>query len=441
MRIPRVLRRLGVLVGVVAALLIVLAAVVPMLVSADAVRDRLLPQAEAATGARIALDEAQLVILPRLGLKLRSGRIEGTGQGLREARGRDWGIESYLLEIDEVEVGAALWPLLSRRLEVRQVRLSGPQLRLVRDGRVTVAQDYRLVLRDLALGPAAAPVPGAPPGDAIPADLACRADLAIGRLAHGDVVYDDVTAEAALEDRVLEVPRFAARLGGGALSGSAAVDWARDPWGELVFAWEAAGVPAADLLGPWVPELARRLEGTLDASGRGSCSLRDRDAALASLDLAGTASAGAGVLHAADWLRDVSPYLGNRQDLKDIRFTELGHAFGVERGRYVIEDLAIDGPDTRWRGAGSVGLDGSLDLALQVTLPPGFTPDLGQWSFLAETLRDRDGRVQLDLVLGGRAERPSVGLDLSRLKAGMSDQGAETIKEGVGSLLDKWKSK
>ncbi len=436
-------KKILVALAVPALLLAAVAVAVPRLVSGDAFREQALQQARKATGADIDLGEARLAVLPRLGLTLRAGRIEGTGAGLRAARGDDFGIESYLVEVQAVQVRLAWLPLLQRRIEVREVVVQGPRLRLVRDGQETVAEDFRLQVRDLSL-PAdagAAPAAGAPPGELIPEDLRGTARIEVGTLHRQGAAYEAVQADAELDGRVIEVPAFTARLAGGTVGGSATIDYARDPWGELVFAYEAAGVPAAALLAPWVPDLAGRLEGPLNTAGSGSCRLQDQAAILASLDLTGAAEAGEGVLHAADWLRDVSPYLGERQDLKDVRFVGLTHAYRVEKGRYLVQDLVIDGRDTAWRGSGWVGLDGTLELALQVKLPAGFTPNLGQWTFLAETLRDQEGRVQLDLLLSGRSERPNVGLDLSRLKSGAADQGAEAVRKGVGSLLDKWKSK
>lgn len=378
-------RRVGLALAA-AALGLLLALAVPPLLPTDALRAQVVRQVEAATGARVVLGEARLALLPRPALILGDGRLEGNGAGLRAARGQDWQIESFLVDVARVEVRPALAALLVRRLQVHEVRATGPRLSVVRRGRPLLAGDYRLVLRGSTLDVAAA-------------------------------------------------------LDGGRFAGTAALDRARGGEGDLAFTWQTQGVPAGTLLGPWLPELARRLEGRLDSSGRGSCRLGDPEATLGSLDLSGAVAAGEGILHATDWLQDVTPYLGERRDLTDIRFDRLAHAFVVEQGRYVVRQLELDGPDTRWRGAGSVGLDGSLDLALQVTLPPGFTPDLGPWSFLAGTLRDQDGRVRLDLVLGGRTDRPAVGLDLARLKAGAADQGAAAIEKGLGRLLDKWKSK
>lgn len=439
----RTFRRLMVLPAVLLGLLVVLLLAAPPLVSGDAFRERAVQAVAAATGADVELGEATLTVLPRLAVTLRTGRIAGTGPALRMAHGDDYGIVSYRADLDRVEVRVGLLPLLRRRLEVREVQLNGPRLEIVTGEGRTEAVDFRFVVRDLSMTmvePAAGAASG-PPGALIPADLACRAQVLMGRLTMDEVALDDLEAEAALAARVIEVRRITAGLAGGRLSGHATLDYAVDPWGRLAFACDVVEASSGALLEPWVPDLGRRLDCRLTAAGSGTCSLKDADTALSSLDLRGTARAGDGILRAGDWLRDVSPYLGRRQDLKDVRFTGLTHAFNLRDGRYLVEDLVMEGPDTRWQGAGWVGLDGTLDLALHVKLPAGFTPDLGAWSFVAESLRDEQGRVQLDLRLSGRTERPSVGLDLGQFKAGASEQGADAVKKGVGALLDKWKTR
>jgi hypothetical protein len=89
----------------------------------------------------------------------------------------------------------------------------------------------------------------------------------------------------------------------------------------------------------------------------------------------------------------------------------------VEQERYVTETLEIDGHDTDWQADGWLGFEGGIGLNVGVRLPEGFTPDLGGMSFLAETLRDPEGRVNLGLKLSGRAAAPTIGLDFRRLGA------------------------
>lgn len=277
-----------------------------------------------------------------------------------------------------------------------------------------------------------------------------RGELAAGsftaripRAGVGLAVYDDVRVKGRTDGSRVEVTSLQAGLGSGTLEGTATVDLKAGPSGRLEFRIECADVPASGLLGPWIHGWDDRLEGDLSGWARGSASLGDQAAALASLALDGALFGRGGVVHAGDWLEEAVPYLGSRRDLVDVRYERAGHVFSIEQGVYAA-DLIILGEETDWRVAGPIGLAGTMDLAVQVKLPPGFTPDLGQWRFLAETLRDAQGRVGLAFGLIGPLDQPGLRLDLPALLAGVgAGDGGEGPdgEKGWAAQLDKWEAR
>jgi hypothetical protein len=110
---------LGVLVGVL--LLAVLA--LPYLVSLDALRERIVAQAESALHRKVEVGRVRLQILT------------GLGAGVEKVVVRNGsGFESpALLKADEMSVKVAFWPLLSKRVEVRRIVLDGVELTIERD--------------------------------------------------------------------------------------------------------------------------------------------------------------------------------------------------------------------------------------------------------------------------------------------------------------------
>ena len=407
-----------ILAAVVAAFLLLRVAL-GWLIPGEGIRQSALEQVTEATGAEVSLGEASVRIWPSIAITMGQGRIQGTGKALAEKTGSDNTIESYAVDLDLLALDLKIGPLLRGRIELGTVNLSCPQLQVVdQEGTIRI-EGLELEISDFFL-PATAAVADSPavetgpqaPGETIPEDLSLTFAASAIRLFWQEVPYEEVEVQGELDTRLLLVESFSALRSTGRVDGALEVDYERDPWGILDFEAVITDVPSAALLEPWAPDLASRLDCDLSGEISGGCGLKDSDTVAGSLDLAGRLGSGPGILRAGDWLDDIASYLGERQDLKDIRFTELNHSFRVSEGQYLIEELTVGGGDTDWDGDGWVGLDGTIDLDLGVKLPAGFTPELGQLSFLAEGLRDEDQRVNLVLHLTGQSARPRVSLKL-----------------------------
>lgn len=294
---------------------------------------------------------------------------------------------------------------------------------------------------------AAAPPAGAaaasatPPGELIPPGLVADYRATAAQMTLGKLDYRQVELSGQLSGRVFDVPRASARLATGGVTGNARLDYAADPWGLLAFEADIQEVPASALLSPYVKAAAQIWEGKVGGQVAGGCGLKDQKAVLGSLAVAGEAISTNGVIHGSSFLAGITPYLGARQDLKEIRFKDLRHYLQVENGRYNIRDLKLTGFDTDWWGDGWFAFDGTLDLALGVRLPAGFTPQVGDLSPLLDSLRDADGRIALGLRLTGQAAKPAVAVDLSAAKAKTQQRVQDEVKKGVQGLLDKLKRK
>jgi hypothetical protein len=424
--------------------------IAPRLVPEDRLASRAAEAMAAATGADVTVGAAQLTLVGGPGLRLRQARIARAGH--------------YDVELEQLDVSAAVWPLLRRQLVIDGLRVRGPSGSALWQGLPVELSGFecrvdRLRLNVPLTGSAAAPSARDPadliPLDLIPLDMAGSFAFTAARASWSTLVLDRVEASCGLERRVLEVRSLTAGCGGGRTMASATVDFASLPGGALAGELTLDDVEARALLGAWLPEVTAQLDARLTGDVRAECSLRDAATALSTLEAEGRLSTGAGVLRAGPWLGEVEPYLGDRQDLVDIRITELRHAFRVADGSYLVDTLTIDGPDTEWSLGGGVGLDGRLDLAVHLRLPAGFTPRMGSLTFFAEALRDADRRVNLDFRLIGPIADPAVTLDLSALArkskvpaAGASTPGSPTTgsatgapPKGLSALLDKWKGK
>ena len=416
--------RLFILGGIALLVLVAMILVAPRLLPGDFIKDQIIRDVERATGAEITLGEAQLQWRWGWRVTLRDGAMRGSGAALAVATGSDNDLVSYAVDIEEFRVEPALLPLLWKKLVVKSVQLTGQRLVIRWQNGEVAAAGFAVRITDLNLGSAGSADEGAvrskagkrSPGDRIPADLSFAFPVVADSLILQEISCTGLDMRGGFAERTLEVPVLSARQSSGTLKGTFVVDYVRDTWGHMEFQVEAEQVPAAALLAPWAPEIGNRLECELDATVGGGLDLRDDRTIRRTLDVSGLLTAGEGVLHASDWLQDVSKYLGRRQDLKDVRFCSLRHEFRLVKSRYLVEELAIVGGDTDWRGAGWLDLDGAIAMDIDVKLPPGFTPDLGNWSFLTRNLRDHEGRIILPLKLTGRTVRPTIGVNLGRLQ-------------------------
>jgi uncharacterized protein YhdP len=420
--------------ALVAALGVGIVLLAPRLVPGDRLASRTEEALAAATGADVAIGAAQLTLVGGPGLRLREVRIRRADQ--------------YDLEFAQLDVFLAEWPLLRRQMVIDGLRARGPAARTLWQGLPVELSDFNLRVAHLRL---TVPLTGGEPAWPESGSFTFTA----ARAAWSQVVLEQLEASGGLERRLLTVQSLTAGCGGGRLDAAATVDFASVPGGVLAGELAVDAVDTDALLGAWVPDVAAQLDARLTGRAQVHCRLLDAATALASLEADGNLRTGEGLLRAGPWLGEVGPYLGDRQDLVDIRIRELHHAFQVADGRYLVDTLTIDGPDTEWSLRGAVGLDGRLDLAVHLRLPSGFTPRMGSLTFFAEALRDGQGRVNLDFRLSGPFAEPAVTLDLSALSklskrspAGAASTGvpapestAGTPRKGLGAILDKWKGK
>ncbi len=416
----KIMRRLFVVGGIILLVLVAFVLLVEKLVPTDTITDRIVTEVARATGAEVTLAEARIQWRGNWRVTLAEGSIAGTGAALAAATGSANDLESYAIAVSELSVVVALWPLLQKNLEVRAVTLSGPGLAVRWDHGEASAAGFKLRLTDLHLGLdnplTAAAEKGAPPGKLIPGDLAFSFTAAADTLVLQNAPYTHLELEGGFAAKVLKVTSLSANRSTGRVTGDLSVDLTANPWGHLVFAAEVEEVPAKALLEPWLPDVASRLDCALNSDLTGEFDLRDNRVVMSTLMVSGRVDGGPGILHASDWLRDAGPYLGDRQDMMDVGFRDLVHQFEFSQGRYQFRELTLSGGDTEWTGGGWLDLEGNIALGIGVKLPPGFTPDLGNFSFLAEGLRDSAGRINLPLKLTGRAARPTVGVDFGRLR-------------------------
>ena len=94
----------------------------------------------------------------------------------------------------------------------------------------------------------------------------------------------------------------------------------------------------------------------------------------------------------------------------------------------------MDSHDFRATGGGTIGLDQSLDLKLNLNLSQALSQKIAAGSPIAR-IAVSNGRLSLPLVITGNVHAPSYGLD-TKMFAGMAQQHAkEKVKGAIGDFL------
>ena len=144
-------------------------------------RERLAALASDAVGREVQFTKAEVAYSGGLAVKI---------DGVQVAEDPRYGAGSFL-ELDSAFVGVDLWPALQRRIEVTDVRLDQPTIRVVQ-----TASGFNFS----TLGASGEGSAGATSGDAVPAaegqDLALA--VAAFEISNGTVLYEDRTANPPL---------------------------------------------------------------------------------------------------------------------------------------------------------------------------------------------------------------------------------------------------
>jgi len=252
-------------------------------------------------------------------------------------------------------------------------------------------------------------------------------NVSIGRLRNGALDVRNVVASVAFEPAVMNVPKYAMDGYGGKIAGDARFDL-RNPKSP-VFAVKAKldTLQADALLSAWTPAkglLRGALSTDLDMSGAGSTPEQLKR----TITAAGLAAIANGQLGPGPALEAIAS-VTKIPDLKQMYFKDAKLPFKVDHGRFVTDAGHLSGPSGDWLVAGAVGFDGALDYAVSITLPPSAVTALRAKSALAAgALTDDQGRMLIDLHVGGTATNPRVGWDMKAMQSRLLGRASAAIE-------------
>jgi AsmA protein len=280
-------------------------------------------------------------------------------------------------------------------------------------------------------------VPASTPVEPGPFDLPLRADgsLQIGQAFYKGVAVDNFDLHYLLEKNVLTVDRLSGKVAGGSFNQTARIDLTKKG---LDYATRLAlkDVQAEPLVNAFVPKAAGTVFGAMnlnaDLNGRGTLP----ETLKRNLSGNGAFQIVEGKLTGAGLVKGLADFV-NLEELRTLSFRQAKGAFTVTNGKVSLNsDFA--GSNVRFAPQGTVGLDGALDIALDLRLSPTLTSKLDRRGNVAQFLTDAEGWGQVPLKAKGTLGAPRFTFDTSAVKGKVKEKAREEIEKKLQEkVLDK----
>ncbi len=246
------------------------------------------------------------------------------------------------------------------------------------------------------------------------------------------LVIDGLRARYRLEDNLLQIEDLTGQVAGGSFANTASIDLGRPG-----FAYRAQirtrGIQADPLLSAFAPKAAGTVFGLLnldlDLAGQGA----ELTVLRKHLSGQGELLLKEGRLTGTNLVKGLSGFL-DLPELSVMGFDQANGRFAINHGRLDLTSILIS-QDLRMAPRGDVGLDGTLDLALDLRLSPDLTRKLDSNGRFAQLLVDADGWGQLPLKIKGSLDRPSFALDSSVIKGALKKKAEQKLQETLQEKL------
>jgi AsmA-like C-terminal region len=278
-------------------------------------------------------------------------------------------------------------------------------------------------------GAPAAPRPAATSTPPIPLRQ-LTGTVTVREVRSGGMVVRDVVAPVRLEGGSLSVEPVRGRIGSGSIDGRLDVrSLFANPHFDLKLDITRAPVQevAAGIL-PFRSPVSGFLNGSVSLDGPGLPGPEVVDSLRGSLS--GTVDQGE--ILPSPTIAQLTSALGLKS-AGDLAFRTISHTLRIEGGRLIVDKVKGDLGTDRFDLTGGMGLDQSLGLTLHVSLAPSRLSDRGTLGSLASYARDAEGRIPLDVRIGGTVLKPVV-----QVQAGKALEAAgQKLRQSLTQELTK----
>jgi AsmA protein len=279
--------------------------------------------------------------------------------------------------------------------------------------------------------------PPTPPVELGPFDIPITAEgsVLVGRGIYQGLTIENFELRYRLENNVLDIQKLTGRTAGGEFNQTGKIDLAKKG---LAYAGrvEVSGVQTDPLISALFPKAGGTVFGTLnlttELNGRGTLP----EAIKKNLSGKGAMLLTDGKITGAGLVQGLADFL-NLEELRVLQFSRADGSFTVDDGRLRLNS-DLKGSNVRMEPTGSVGLDGSLNVALDMALSPELTGRLDSGGKVSRFLTDAEGWGQVPLKVTGTIGTPRFVLDTSAVKGKVQEKAREEIQKKLQEkIFDK----
>jgi|GEM_PF-1172478 len=251
--------------------------------------------------------------------------------------------------------------------------------------------------------------------------------------------YREVTAQVRLDQAGITLDNLKGRAFGGAVAGNMRITPRDNRW---VYDGKLTGkdMTASAVLGTFTPKaniVEGRLNGVVDLSGQAGNGIDPKK----TLSLIADATLSGGGFKNFTGLSALSKYI-NAPDLtaQSWPIQDLATHMEIKDGATVFKGLHMTQAGLDWDLAGAIGFDGGLNLTGSLRALPDYLKIPSQVAPYTKYLVSRDGRIDIDFKVTGKASAPNVSLawdDILSHAAGKfaQDEAATLIQQQIQKAI------
>ncbi|NIA08579.1 MAG: AsmA family protein [Nitrospiraceae bacterium] len=273
-------------------------------------------------------------------------------------------------------------------------------------------------------------VPPMAPAAALPPGLKAAGKIKIGQIFYKGLVVKDFLLQYALDKGILNLENLSAGVAGGRIDGKMQADLNR-PGLAYKGQIDTNAVKIEGVLASLAPKISNMVSGTLGSqftfSGTGTEWPRLRN----NLGLEGTYSLRNGQIANTPLTMAITRLIGLKE-LNKLSVKALDGSLHIEKGKVYLKS-SMNSKGIRAKANGNVGLDGTLDLPVDLYLSPKLSKKLKRSRSIVKYLASKEGETELRIKLTGTLTHPYPVLNTS----GIQRQLENTLRRKATEALQK----